>query len=95
MDAVDEALVEHELSTCPPDQLAWMWRGLCARMLHQALLCRGRLLDSQDDAANVMASRRWLSGGGIVTFEEACETTGISPEKSGRCGMTENAPCLP
>jgi hypothetical protein len=80
-DNIDEAIIDHDVELLDRGQIDIAWRSLCAHMIYAAVACYRIKAVNKCCVENRIAARRWLAGGGIVTFEEACETAGLSGDR--------------
>jgi hypothetical protein len=80
-DNIDEAIIDHDVALLDRGQIDLAWRALCAHLIYAAVACHRIKVVNKCCVENRIAARRWLAGGGVITFEEACETAGLSGDR--------------
>lgn len=77
-----EQVIDEELAPLNGDELAGIWRSLCAMMLlRTANLLHCNHWDRKQNACQRQTAMRWMeSDTGIITFSSACETLDLEPE---------------
>lgn len=92
-------VINAELSQLNGDELAGIWRSLCAMMLlRTANLLHIYHSDRKQKACQRQAALRWVEGGtGIITFSAACESLDMDEEwtKKGLLRHAESRPKAP
>ena len=85
-------VINAELSQLNGDELAGVWRSLCAMMLlRTANLLHGQLSDRKQVACQRQAALRWMDGGtGVITFAAACECLDMDEDQIKK-GMLRHA----
>ena len=72
-----------QLEDRTPEELAGAWRALCGMMLVcTALAIRKKTLWSNAEAQNKATAKRWISGGGVIGFQECCDCLDLRAERA-------------
>lgn len=82
VDPAAAQVIDEELSVLNPEELAGIWRSLCAMMmLRTANLLHCHHWGRKQNVCQRMSALRWMDGGvGIITFSNACETLDLDEE---------------
>jgi hypothetical protein len=85
-------VIEQEIAEFGRDELAGIWRSLCAMMmLRTANLLHCYHQGKKQKAAQQRTALRWLEGGvGTITFSSACETLDLD-EEYAKAGLLRHA----
>ena len=80
-----EAVIEASLESLSGQEVASAYRALCGMILVQtAIAFRRKPSARKDTAMETLAARKWIEGGGVISFGEACEATGMDMERVRR-----------
>jgi hypothetical protein len=92
LDPAMEQVIDAELSPFNRDELAGIWRSLCAMMLlRTANLLHCHHHDRKQNATQRQTALRWMNNGtGIITFRSACETLELD-EEYAKTGLLRHA----
>lgn len=91
-DPAMEQVIEQELAPLNGEELAGIWRSLCAMMLlRTANLLHCHHANRKQNACQRQTALRWVHGEtGIITFSSACETLDLS-EEYAKTGLLKHA----
>lgn len=92
VDPAVEQVIDEDLSSLNQEELAGIWRSLCAMMLlRTANLLHCHHFDRKQNACQRQTALRWMSDGtGVITFSSACETLELD-EEYAKTGLLRHA----